>query len=94
MTEHTLKTHGTVWEAIKSGQKRFEVRRNDRFFQQGDVVVLRKMGESGRYYERDYSSDDKFATFDLRFKIGWMLHGGQFGIEPGYVVFQLENVDA
>jgi hypothetical protein len=26
----------------------------------------------------------------LRFKIGWILQGGQFGIEPGYIVFQLE----
>ena len=24
------------------------------------------------------------------FRIGFVLRGGQFGIEPGYVVFQLE----
>jgi hypothetical protein len=91
MAEHTLKTLGTAWDAIKSGEKRFEVRRNDRFFQRGDIVVLRKLHEDGRHYATDYSAESKYAALDLKFKIGWMLQGGQFGIEPGYIVFQLET---
>jgi hypothetical protein len=90
MTEHVLKTLGTAWDAIKAGEKGFEVRKNDRFFQRGDVVVLRKLHEDGRHYATDPTSPSRFATLDLKFKIGWMLQGGQFGIESGYVVFQLE----
>lgn len=88
MVEHVLKTTITVWDAIESGQKRFEVRRNDRFFQQGDIVVLRKWDAEYHWYAPNEGR--KFTTCDLRFRIGWMLQGGQFGVEPGYVVFQLE----
>lgn len=88
-TIHILKTLGTVWDAIERGEKRFEVRRNDRFFQRGDIVTLRKMDETGRYYE---TGATRFTTLDISFRIGWMLQGGQFGIEPGYVVFQLEPI--
>lgn len=90
MKEHVLKTVATAWDAIKAGEKRFEVRRNDRFFQRGDIVVLRKLDESGRHYAPDPETRSYYSTCDLRFKIGWMLQGGQFGIEPGFVVFQLE----
>lgn len=87
---HVLKTLGTVWDAVKAGEKTFEVRRNDRFFQRGDTVTLRKMDETGRCYET--GPGGRFSTCDQSFKIGWTLQGGQFGIEPGYIVFQLEPV--
>jgi len=87
---HTLKTAATAWDAIKAGEKGFEVRRNDRFFQRGDIVRLRKMSECGHYYATP--PGNTFGTLDLEFRIGWTLQGGQFGIEPGYVVFQLESI--
>lgn len=87
-TIHTLKTAGTAWDAIKRGEKRFEVRRNDRFFQTGDTVRLRRLDENSHSYSTP--AGERFGTMDIDFRIGWMLHGGQFGIEPGYVVFQLE----
>lgn len=88
MVEHTLKTIDTVWDAVASGQKRFEVRRNDRFFQTGDMVILRRIDATGRYTTNPPGS---FNTQDIRFRIGWMLQGAQFGIEAGYCVFQLEE---
>lgn len=89
---HTLKTVGTVWDAIKSGEKRFEVRKNDRFFQRGDIVRLRKLADDGHHYAT--GNDGRFSTLDQDFRIGWILQGGQFGIEPGYIVFQLEPIEA
>lgn len=86
MIEHVLKTVGGAWDAVERGEKRFEVRRNDRFFQSGDTVILRRLRDGGFYVESDYNG----KTRDLRFRIGWMLQGGQFGLEPGYCVFQLE----
>lgn len=86
--EHILKTIDTVWDAVDRGEKTFEVRLNDRFFQRGDIVVLRRINEDGSYSNR--SPDDWFSPRDIRRKIGWMLQGGQFGIDPKYVVFQLE----
>ncbi len=89
-TIHTLKTIGTVWDAIARGEKTFEVRRNDRFFQRGDIVRLRKLDEKGYYANLP---GRPHSTIDQDFRIGWMLQGGQFGIEPGYVVFQLEPIE-
>ncbi|MCX5516181.1 hypothetical protein C3941_19515 [Kaistia algarum] len=90
MAEHILKTVAGAWDAVERGDKRFEVRRNDRFFQPGDTVILRRImtGDPGPI--RDY--DGEFR--DLTFRIGWFLQGGQFGVEPGYCVFQLEPVRA
>lgn len=90
MREHTLKTSAACWDAIKAGEKTWEVRKNDRFFQPGDTVILRKLDETGRHYET--GDGGRFSTCDLTFKIGWMLQGGQFGIEPGYCVFSLVPV--
>ena len=38
--EHVLKVAPEYWSAIADGSKTFEVRRNDRAFQKGDVLVL------------------------------------------------------
>lgn len=79
---HQLKTLPTYWDAVARGEKTFEVRKNDRAFQTGDIVELRRM------------SDDLGLWFDakaepMRFRIGWILQGGQLGIEAGYCVFSL-----
>lgn len=89
---HVLKTIGTAWDAVKSGEKKFEVRKNDRFFQRGDIVRLRRLDEESGCYTSP--PGQSFGTMDLDFVIGWTLQGGQFGIEPGYVVFSLEPVPA
>lgn len=83
MATHQLKTWPTYWDAIDQGKKNFEVRRNDRAFQTGDVVEL---------YRTDgdhIGSLVQMSVEPLRFRIGWLLQGGQFGIEPGYCVFSL-----
>jgi len=82
---HELKTWPIPFDAVKSGRKRFEVRKNDRFFQTGDTVRLRRFNP-----DHSYKLDDEPV---LLFQIGWMLQGGQFGIEPGYVVFGLEPLE-
>ena len=87
---HILKTVPTVWDAVARGEKRFEVRRDDRFFQSGDIVRLRRLDPDGGYSSLPGGS--RFSTRDLDFRIGWTLRGGQFGVEPGYVVFQLEPI--
>ena len=78
MTEHVLKTLPQYWDAVERGEKTFEVRRDDRGFQRGDTVVLVRLNSIGLE-----------TSARLRFTIGWILTGGQFGLEPGYVVFSL-----
>lgn len=79
---HNLKTLPEYWHAVKRGEKTFEVRKDDRGFQVGDTLRL-FCGVSQQYMEREYSD----------YRITYMLPGGQFGIEPGYVVLGLGDVE-
>lgn len=92
MKKHRLKTWATAFEAIEAGRKTFEVRFNDRFFQAGDLVELVKVSDEAPHYNVNRPGE-RFSEITLQRRIGWMLHGGQFGIQPGYVVFQLEPVE-
>lgn len=90
MAEHVLKTLGRYWDRIASGEKNFEVRRDDRGFQKGDILVLRKTcNEMPNTYEPPIGN--RFGYQDIRKRVTWILTGGQFGIEPGYVVMSLED---
>lgn len=77
MTEHNLKVDIHHWGPLKDSQKNFEVRRDDRGFQKGDVLVLTPV--SGAVVE------------PIRRRVTWILTGGQFGIEAGYVVMGLRD---
>lgn len=40
--EHELKVHPKYFNRLVSGQKSFEIRKNDRDFQIGDILVLKE----------------------------------------------------
>lgn len=84
--EHKLKCWPTYWDAIANGEKKFDVRRDDRGFQKGDTVILQKFdpkkGMNGDYVR--HISDNRPHEINKRIK--YILTGGQFGIQPGYVV--------
>lgn len=86
--EHKLKTWPNYWDAVASGEKNFEVRKDDRGFQKGDVLILQK-------YEIGYGylTEAPHAIKELRRRVTWILTGGQFGIEPGYVVMGLAELE-
>jgi hypothetical protein len=88
--EHSLKTNIVYWDAIKRGEKTFEIRRDDRGFQKGDILLLRKYDpEKGAYIENapalEYTRFESNAD-TLEFQISYVFPGGQLGIEPGFVV--------
>jgi Domain of unknown function (DUF3850) len=94
MAEHHLKTLPDYWDAVERGDKDFEVRRDDRGFQKGDVLLLEKFNPNGGLagaYDIDYTAPGRKPK-TLRRKIKYILTGGQFGIEPGYVVIGTEPV--
>jgi hypothetical protein len=76
---HELKCWPAYFQRVIDGRKPFEVRKNDRDFQCGDMVFLREWNpETGEYTGRE-----------AQFLITYILHGGQLGIEPGYCVMTL-----
>lgn len=94
MVEHKLKTWPAYFDAIARGDKSFEVRRDDRGFQKGDTVVLQRTRED-RLYEIDweFGGTEARPKHEIRKRIGYVLTGGRFGIEPGYVVLQLVDAE-
>lgn len=82
---HKLKTLPNYWDAIKRGDKNFEVRRDDRGFQRGDTVVLEKYCPRDGYAWRD----PRGHAMTITRQITYVLTGGQFGIEAGFVVLGL-----
>ncbi|MCS3692055.1 hypothetical protein ABIF07_001029 [Bradyrhizobium elkanii] len=90
MTEHVLKCWPVYFDALASGMKNFEVRKDDRGFQKGDTLLLQRTRPNDLYrVETDYHGK---VCHELRFAINWILTGGQFGIEPGYVVLALHRL--
>lgn len=73
---HELKCWPEFFHAVFMGKKNFEVRKNDRDFKEGDYLTLHEWdSESGQYTGQKLSR-----------RITYILPGGKFGIEDGYVV--------
>lgn len=79
---HHLKTWPKQFQLVKHGIKRFEVRKNDRNYQVNDILILEEWDPEKERYTRDH----------VERRISYILEGGQFGIEKGYVVMQIEEV--
>lgn len=78
MTRHILKTIDHYYDAVEDGRKTFEIRANDRGFQTGDELELVRI-----------NSDFHPTGERLVREISYMLTGGQFGLEPSYVILAL-----
>jgi len=92
MTEHKLKTWVRYWDAVASGEKNFEVRKNDRAFQTGDIIVLEKYDHERHSYEME-SFEIMAKPKSIRKRVTFLLQGGAFGIEPGYCVLGLADIE-
>lgn len=99
--EHVLKLDTEYFDAVACGAKPFEVRRDDRGFQRGDILILERYGKSksalkGIYYltKTGYTASDKSEIARARVRVTYVLTGGQYGIEPGYVVLGIALLKA
>lgn len=76
---HELKIWKEYFEEVFMGRKTFEVRKNDRNFQKGDILILKEWdNEKQEYTGRQMARG-----------ISYILNGGQFGVENGFVVMAL-----
>jgi hypothetical protein len=86
-TIYRLKTWPEFFQAVKDGRKNFEVRKNDRSFCVGDELLLEE------FVPENYYNDQPEAYYTGQVchrKIHYILNGGQFGVEEGYVVLALK----
>jgi hypothetical protein len=66
MAIHHLKTWPHYFQAIKRGEKTFELRFNDRGFREGDTLMLQEWDNRRGVFTGEW----------LAFKAGWVLAGG------------------
>jgi len=76
---HELKTWKEYYEQVFMGRKTFEVRKNDRNFQKGDILILKEWDNEKKEY----------TGREMARRVIYILSGGQFGIENGFVVMSI-----
>lgn len=75
---HHLKTWPEYFEQVITLNKRFEVRKADRDFQVGDVLVL-----------KEYDPKKGYTGRQIAFRTTFILRDGFEGVQPGFVVMSL-----
>lgn len=83
MTTHEVKTWREVFQDVWDHRKTFEVRRDDRDYKVGDLLIQREYDKDGRTW----------TGRRVRGRITYKLAGGQFGIEPGFCVLSLDTLN-
>ena len=85
--EHELKTDPEVFDAVKSGEKTFEIRLNDRNFKVGDVLFLRRTRHTGE--EMRVGMPLEYTDDELRKTVRYILHGPIYGLADGWVIMSI-----
>lgn len=74
---HYLKTETEYFQAVERGEKKFELRKNDRDFKKYDLVTLEEVVNGVKTGRKTHP----------RFEIDYVLEGGKYGLEKGYCIF-------
>lgn len=84
---HILKTDPDVFEAVASGMKTFEVRRNDRGFCVGDTLILRQT----RFSRLEMQNGEPLAYTgkEAERTVTYILTESIYGLQPGWVIMAL-----
>lgn len=83
---HDLKIWSEFFEAVKDGRKTFEVRYDDRGYQEGDYLVLREIKKS---QEEGNAPDYTGRAILVKIKYVFRDKGTHF-LQDGYVVLGIE----
>lgn len=77
MKLHELKIKPVYYNAVVKGEKRFEIRKDDRNFKVGDLIRLQEF-------------DRKYTGRDSIYEIIYKLDGGEYGLEKGYCILSIK----
>ena len=80
---HELKTWPEPYAAIPSGPKTVEGRKDDREFDEGDLLVLREWRPNRQ------TSGGVYTGRSVYRRVGYILRGQRFGLPPGWCVMSL-----
>ena len=89
--EHHLKTDPEVFDDIVSRGKRFEVRFNDRNYQVGDSLVLKKTRHTGEEMKKGALLG--YVGAPLYVYVTYILEGPIYGLANGWVIMSIDPRD-
>ncbi len=78
---HAVKIYPEYYEAVKSGSKPFEIRKNDRDYKVGDILALNEFSPDG-------AGNGKYTGRAIIAKISYVLTNSEF-CKRGYVALGL-----
>lgn len=79
--QHALKTVPKYFEKIQSGEKTFEIRRNDRPFKVGDKIILQEY------------DNDAYTGREVEKIITHCFSGEpKFGLRPSFIILSFGNI--
>lgn len=104
MQIHELKTDPQVFDAVAEGRKTFEIRKDDRGFAVGDLLMLRKTKHTGQEM-RSYPHPDhpgrivegkplKYVGQPLYVRVTYILRGPIYGLADGWVIMAIQPRDS
>lgn len=86
---HDLKTDPEVFDAVARGEKTFEIRKDDRGFQVGDTLLLRRTRYTGEQMHfgdpLEYTGEQETRT------VTHLLRGPLYGLVEGWVILSLNR---
>lgn len=76
--EHELKIYPKYFDDVITGKKTFEIRKNDRHFSVGDILMLKEW------------DNIKYSGRKVAAEVVYLINDNFVGIMPGYVVLGIE----
>lgn len=91
---HELKTWPDSFEDVVAGAKGFEVRKDDRGYAVGDVLVLREYEPHAHSVdpETQVETPGRYTGRLTCRAVTYLMRGGRHGVEHGYVVLGIAEV--
>lgn len=87
---HELKTHPLPFQAVKRGEKNFELRFDDRGYRVGDQLLLKEYTPAN-YWDPEEPKESNYTGEILHREISYILKDFK-GLEQGYVILGLRKI--
>lgn len=78
---HSIKIYPQYYKDVMLGLKKFEIRKNDRNYQERDILFLNEYDPETK----------KFTGNSVKIRITYVLHEAP-GLMAGYVILQMEKL--
>ncbi len=86
--QHKLKTDSEVYRAVESGFKTFEIRKDDRGYQVGDILTLCETKYTGE--EMKTGKPLEYTGYCCNVGVSHILRGPIYGLIDGWVIMSIK----